>query len=135
MKKRFLLVMAAVAVAAASAFGAPASASAALCLGASGSIGCGPTTTVPRSVANDPSFKGWGYVRTCPAACRMEDAWAWNGSGWRYSAVADGTQVYIYPFASGWSWIWTSGNGWRAMHSSLLYEGAPPAPCRTLCPL
>jgi hypothetical protein len=134
MRGRLVWALCALGVAALAAFAAPAASSAAVCIQSNmaGAATCGPGPAANRSVADDPSFKGWGYVSPCVAVCRTVDAWKWTGSSWTYSALYNSEKVYIYPFASGWSWAWSSGQGWRATHSSNLFEGTEPI-CPRLC--
>jgi hypothetical protein len=97
---------------------------------------CNPGLPSP-SVANNPNYKGWGYVSATGMAggpIRIFDAWRWNGTQWVHSTRAQDQQVYIYPFASGWTWTWSSGSGWLAMHSTDLRIGSVPV-CRAICPL
>lgn len=62
----------------------------------------------------------WGTVDGtsvwCELAC-FQPAWQWNGS-WKTTQRHNGTQVYLYPYATGWAWTWTRDSGWLAMRSS-----------------
>lgn len=91
--------------------------------------------------ADYPSWKGWATV---PGTCNWtafpdgwigqrpedlehrvmcvwgggQDAWRWNGAGYDAKKVlGGGTQVYVYPFTTGWSWAYASGS-WHVMRSS-----------------
>jgi hypothetical protein len=61
-------------------------------------------------------YKGWGNVRDGSYCVppTMYAAWTWTGS-WSKGYVNQGTRVYIWPFATDWSWVWTAQTGWRAM--------------------
>ncbi len=77
------------------------------------------------------SYQGWGTVEggfygnrlVAPAA---KVAWHWNGRSWVQRSRTPGTRVYIWPYASGWSWTWTENTGWLAMHTSDLMIGYRP---------
>ena len=81
---------------------------------------------VRHSAADHQTYKGWGFITAnyCPPgmACAAiyhssTTAWRWTGSSWSKTSIADRTQVYIHPYASGWSWVWTSRTGWLAVQS------------------
>jgi hypothetical protein len=76
-------------------------------------------------------YKGWGHTSGgiyCGGAHPSDDlifvieaprvAWRWTSSGWRNATIPPNTQIYIWPFATGWSWVWRSGYGWYAMRDS-----------------
>ena len=31
--------------------------------------------------------------------------------------MGEGTRLYHHPYATGWSWVWTSATGWLAVRS------------------
>ena len=64
-------------------------------------------------VTANPSYQGWGKTY-CDFHTTSLTAYAWNGA-WSRRSMTCHTQVYIWPYASGWSWAWTSGTGWVAM--------------------
>ena len=78
------------------------------------------------------SFVGWADLdyRGClpdgaatTADCKSLSAWRWTGRTWQAQALYDcydGTQVYAYPYAAGWTWIWTQRTGWLAIQSRLV---------------
>ncbi len=87
-----------------------------------------------RPVPHHPvaGWSGWGTVnypdQNCPNDGRVGcgtytpsfPAWRWTGS-WSGTSVWGGTQVYIYPYAVGWSWIWTQRTGWLAMQDKYVW--------------
>lgn len=52
-------------------------------------------------------------------------AWKWNGS-WVQGGRKVGVRVWVQPFATGWTWTWTSATGWRAMQSKYLVSKWEP---------
>jgi hypothetical protein len=54
-----------------------------------------------------------------PPSCTVT-AWRWNGYSWVQTTRRIGTYVWVEPFATGWSWTWTSGAGWLAMRDEKL---------------
>ena len=72
------------------------------------------------SVASLSYYKGWANVRTDLCGDLMVAAWAWNGSSWSKKWHPGGTRVYVWPFSTGWSWVWTQAAGWRAMRDANL---------------
>lgn len=78
------------------------------------------------------SHKGWVYVggRTDVPSSGYHPqyyiAWRYNASSanhWSSSYRRFGTRVYAWPYGSGWSWTWTSADGWKAMRTSDLRTG------------
>lgn len=78
-----------------------------------------------------PNYVGWVTLayRGCPngmaqtADCRAATAYRWTANGWqRYGLNECGgpRQVYVYPYAAGWSWIWSQQTGWLAVQSHLV---------------
>ncbi len=79
-----------------------------------------------------PSYIGWATLsfRGCiapgmamTADCRGADAYRWTGASWQYYGLNECSrigQVYVYPYAAGWSWIWTQRTGWLAVRSNLV---------------
>jgi beta-glucanase (GH16 family) len=76
-------------------------------------------TTASASVA--ATYKGTGAVTI--ASGGNVPAWTWNDTSrtWSSTPIASATTVYIWPFASGWSWVWTSSTGWRAVNDSYVF--------------
>lgn len=71
-----------------------------------------------------PAFKGWAQIdaRACPYGAQTADyktvpAWHWSNGGWSRMNIGENTRVYVYPFGSGWSWVWTKAMGWMAVQS------------------
>jgi hypothetical protein len=76
-------------------------------------------------------WSGWGYVdaNTCTGVCTAiyrtsVPAWRWNGR-WSATSLANNTQVYIYPYATGWSWVWTQSTGWLAVSDNYVWVRNP----------
>ncbi|MCW2921634.1 MAG: hypothetical protein JWL76_1508 [Thermoleophilia bacterium] len=67
-------------------------------------------------VSANPGYKGWGTAY-CDFHTISLTGYAWNGA-WSRRTVACRTQVYIWPYANGWSWAWTQSTGWLAMRGS-----------------
>lgn len=77
------------------------------------------------------NYKGWGTVEGGFYTARLmapapKVAWEWSGSQWLQRGRTPGTRVYIWPYASGWSWTWTESSGWYAMRTSDLLIGYRP---------
>jgi hypothetical protein len=94
----------------------------------------GPQYCGVQPAAHHPyaGWSGWGYVQgsTCPpgAYCFWAggvQAWRWNGS-WSSQLLTNGTQVYIYPYAVGWSWVWTQSTGWLAVADKYVWVRSYP---------
>ena len=51
----------------------------------------------------------------CIAMVRPVQAWKWTSSGWKSAEAYPGQQVYVYPYATGWRWVWTQETGWLAV--------------------
>jgi hypothetical protein len=83
---------------------------------------CGGTAAVYHS--DRPSYVGWAMIdnRTIDCANCMYlpgvAAYRWTASGWRGTSLAEGTRVYAYPYATGWTWVWTQVGGWMAARSN-----------------
>jgi hypothetical protein len=94
------------------------------------SVASADTFAGPREyrVSQNPGYRGWGTVEpnTCQRyGCMMAfqthaSAYRWNGSSWNQTTRRTGTQVYIWPYGSGWSWTWTQSTGWLAMQQEVL---------------
>jgi hypothetical protein len=56
---------------------------------------------------------------TSSVDCRVT-AWRWTSSGWAQTSRRVGARVWVQPFATDWSWTWTSGAGWLAMRDTKL---------------
>jgi hypothetical protein len=69
------------------------------------------------------SYTGWGYVRS-PLNMTVA-AYTWNvaTNQWISGSVLANTPVYVWPYASGWSWAWTSASGWRAIRTANVSAG------------
>lgn len=88
------------------------------------------------TAADLPGFIGWATIshRGCVAPgapqtadCRVSPAYRWTGSTWQYQAISEcggPRQVYVYPYAAGWSWIWSQQTGWLAVRSNLVHVQA-----------
>ncbi len=86
--------------------------------------------------SDQPSYKGWATVafRGCvtpgsasTTECRGATAYRWTGSAWQTVLLNECGgigQVYAWPFASGWTWIWSSRHGWLAIRSSQVLVSA-----------
>lgn len=82
------------------------------------------------SVGSLATYKGWAHTfrhEYCGGAApggmvtiETVRAWRWTSIGWRATTLRGGERVYVWPFASGWSWVWTSSTGWLAMQDHLL---------------
>lgn len=112
---------------------APATASAAVLAATPntcGGVDRAPAIGRPLDFHSDcPSYKGWGRITSEGAgSCiwngclRMPftgpvTAWFWTGTAWHQSSLANGSSVYAWPYASGWSWAWNNGN-WYAVQST-----------------
>lgn len=76
-----------------------------------------------------PNFIGWASLayRGCvtsglpsTADCRALTAYRWTGASWQpygLNECGGPQQVYVYPYAAGWSWVWSSQTGWLAVRS------------------
>jgi hypothetical protein len=84
------------------------------------------------TAVDEPNFVGWATIshRGClePGAprtmeCRASAAYRWTGAAWQKQSLSEcggPRQVYVYPYAAGWSWIWSQQTGWLAVQSSLV---------------
>ena len=86
-----------------------------------------------------PNYIGWARIsfRGCPEGgpqtmdCKGATAWRWTGAAWQAHALSEcggPRQVYVYPYAAGWSWIWSQQTGWLAVRSDivLIQSGSIP---------
>jgi hypothetical protein len=106
--RRFTRIAALMATLAAIALTAPATASADTC-----------------TYATDrPSYTGW--VSLVHPGCQPVrysgtyewfTAWRWTGSSWQAVSVSEGVVFYVWPFGSGYSWVWSQSTGWLAITS------------------
>lgn len=64
--------------------------------------------------APSATYQGWGYVTSSGAS--SVDVWKWASTGWVSSTFPTGASVWIYPWGSGWSWVWRS-NAWYAVQT------------------
>jgi hypothetical protein len=68
-------------------------------------------------VSGTLSYKGWANMLQNQCGKRlMIAAWRWNATtrSWSKTYIAGRTRVYAWPFAQGWTWVWTSRTGWLA---------------------
>lgn len=84
------------------------------------------------TAADAPNHVGWGMLglRGCIAPgmaatteCRSAAAYRWTGASWVNVGVNEcsgSREVYVYPYTTGWSWIWTQHAGWLAIRSHLV---------------
>ncbi|MCW2925141.1 MAG: hypothetical protein JWM98_2545 [Thermoleophilia bacterium] len=99
--------------------------------------GTASATTIAAPSSVGPNFQGWtklqsGYT-SCGydigtgsvTTCRPEryPAYEWTASGWQSRTLAADTWVYVYPYAAGYSWVYTQRTGWYAIQRSYI---APP---------
>jgi hypothetical protein len=81
-------------------------------------------------------YKGWGNIRSAgPCSTRLRVyAWRWNGS-WTRTYLDANTRVYIWPFATDWSWVWTQSTGWLAARdvNLVVNKWENPASFTVLC--
>jgi hypothetical protein len=85
------------------------------------------------TAADEPNFIGWATIshRGCIAPgmattteCRSSAAYRWTGTAWRNVGLSEcggPRQVYVYPYTSGWSWVWSQQTGWLAVQSHLVH--------------
>jgi hypothetical protein len=80
-----------------------------------------------------PQYVGWAKLsfRGCVSPgsaqtmdCKGDLAWRWTGRAWQQHPINECSgglgAVYVYPYAAGWSWIWTQRTGWLAVRSNLV---------------
>jgi hypothetical protein len=121
---------------------------------------CHPPVITHKEYADQhPNFVGWGRldserctesgisaycafpapsnVQCFRAPCNVDStmlyAYRWSGGSWHVASFASGTQVYIYPYATGWSWVWTQSTGWLATRSALAMTKS--GTCYRICPM
>ena len=68
---------------------------------------------------------GGGYERMT--------AWRWTSTGWQATSVTEGGTWYAWPFASGWTWVWSSATGWLAIQSDRVLLRRQFNTCPSLC--
>lgn len=69
------------------------------------------------SAVGFPGYKGWGSV----SGSIDVPAWLWSETGWVATTLRGSESVYLYPYGSGWTWVWSSRlNTWAAAQSSYL---------------
>jgi hypothetical protein len=79
-----------------------------------------PLTSIPTV------YKGWAHVsrnRNCGGIDRSYDpdfsaprpAWRWTGTRWTAVSLDQATAIYVWPYATNWSWVWTQRTGWLAL--------------------
>lgn len=98
--------------------------------GAATSLAAIPPRSSCAFATDMPLYKGWATMsfRGCPSDggvvtddCKGGTAYRWTNRGWVARGIGEcGTgpsQVYVWPFASGWSWIWSQQTGWLAVES------------------
>ena len=85
-------------------------------------IPAGPDPDVARCQVAPPLTCGF---RLAPArldfAPRAVTFWRWTGSAWGKATLTNGEWVYVYPYAVGWSWVWTQRTGWVAAQDVSLF--------------
>ncbi len=71
------------------------------------------------------SYKGWAHLegqlclQSIGISCNPTyEAWRWESNRWVATRIGAGSTIYVWPFARGWSWVWTRDTGWVAMQSS-----------------
>lgn len=92
-------------------------------------MGC---ATTANAVVGE-SYSGWGHTIS-PRASTTVSAWRWDGATWQPAPRSAQRQVYIMPFAPGWSWTWDTAAGWLAMHTAYLSSVNIPGPANTGVP-
>jgi hypothetical protein len=73
------------------------------------------------SLTTLPQHTGWAEViDSVPTA--SYPVFIWQATGWKAATFKAGTQVYVYPWGSGWVWVRYPGDGWawRAMQAKYL---------------
>lgn len=96
-----------------------------------GAVAPAPYPYTCSTAADQPRFIGWATMsyRGCvdpsypsTADCRVETAYRWSGSAWQARQIGEcgmgPSRVYVYPYAAGWSWIWSQQTGWLAVRST-----------------
>lgn len=68
--------------------------------------GCAPPDAGPMAVCSSASPTN--YPRR---------SWRWIGGRWNADLLAPGTEGYVAPFGSGWSWFYVRGSGWHAVEA------------------
>jgi hypothetical protein len=111
----------------------PASAQTVRCL-ACGGLTTARTYTHVVTAAEASRFIGWAkFQRDVPGNAMprySEQAWRWDNSHWTALELAFG-DVYVYPYATGWSWVWRSSTGWLAVQSSSVIVRRETRSCST----
>lgn len=90
--------------------------------------------------SDNPTYKGWATIDPSPdcalpgrqircmiAVMANVPAWQWTNNGWVAKTRATGSKVYVWPYGSGWSWTWTSADGWLAVRSNVVIIEYPHA--------
>ena len=91
------------------------------------------------TAADSPKHVGWATLalRGCitpgmatTTECRSAAAYRWTGASWVNVGVNECAtrSVYVYPYTTGWSWIWTQHTGWLAIQSHLVQVRAGYTP-------
>jgi hypothetical protein len=83
-----------------------------------------------------PFFQGWVNLAQGGDCNTSYWVWRWTGVAWQAATLPAQTRVYVYPFAVGWSWIWTPSTGWVAardhylvVNLEVIHTGMPARPC------
>ena len=75
-------------------------------------------------------YKGWGSVEydcnSVDPAFSLFTAWRWTSTGWKAAYLNPGMRVYVWPYATGWSWVWTQNTGWLAFQDRYLVVNRTP---------
>jgi hypothetical protein len=75
--------------------------------------GGGPCNSNPRGTTFDAGLLG---ICEVPG---IITTWRWSDYGWYQAGARDGDRVYVYPYTTGWRWIWKNGI-WSAISSKQL---------------
>ena len=76
-------------------------------------------------VSDYSTYTGWAtvdyHLEPGEAIClslscgTQVSAYRWTGREWQTLQRRTGTRVWVAPFATVWSWTWSSSTGWLAM--------------------
>lgn len=89
-----------------------------------GELACNSVPDTCVYASERPTYSGWGTL--VHPGCRpvrwggtydYYTAWRWNGTRWQGVTIREGGRWYIWPYGSGWSWVWKAEYGWLAMRS------------------
>jgi hypothetical protein len=71
------------------------------------------SNTVPSA-----TYTNWGYLTSSTGAASVA-GWKWTATGWQAASFPTGASAWIYPWGSGWNWVYRSG-AWYAFTTSSL---------------